>query len=197
MMKYYIEVTLIPDLENNIYFLWEKIYPQLHLQLVKGKNKAENSEIGVSFPEHNPRFLGKKIRLFSQEESQLEAFSINECLAKFNDYVHIKSIQAVPEEITHYANFYRVQVKSNVERLMRRSIKNGKCTQEEAASKFDGLTNKETNLPYIQLKSNSNGEPFKLFIDCYKQPSKKTQQSKQKQDFNCYGLSKTATVPIF
>lgn len=196
-MKYYIEVTLIPDLENNIYFLWEKIYPQLHLQLVAGKNKAGSSDIGFSFPEYHAKFLGKKIRLFAQEKSQLEAFSINDCLAKFNDYVHIKSIQAVPEEITHYANFYRLQVKSNAERLMRRSVKNGKCTPEEVGLKLETLTDKETNLPYIKLKSQTNGESFKLFIDCYKQPSEKNQQIDQYQSFNCYGLSKHATVPIF
>ena len=196
-MKYYIEVTLIPDSENTIYFLWKNIYPQLHLQLVKNKNNIGNSAIGVSFPDYKPRFLGKKIRLFSQEESQLEAFSVNECLEKFKDYVHIKSIQAVPNEITHYANFYRVQVKSNVERLIRRSVKNRKCTPTEAMTIFEGVSDKETNLPYIQMKSNSNGESFKLFIDCYQQPCEKNQPPKQKNYFNCYGLSKHATVPVF
>ncbi len=197
MIKYYIEITLIPDLENNIYFLWEKIYPQLHLQLVTGKNKAGNSDIGFSFPEYHYKFLGKKIRLFAQEESQLDAFSINDCLAKFNDYVHIKSIQTVPDEITHYANFYRVQVKSNVERLMRRSVKNGKCSPQEARLKLNHLADKETNLPYIQMKSKSHGEPFKLFIDCYKQPSEKNQSFDKGDGFNCYGLSKYVSVPVF
>ncbi len=196
-MKYYIEVTLIPDSENTIYFLWKKIYPQLHLQLVKNKNNAGNSEIGVSFPDYKSRFLGKKIRLFAQEESQLETFSLNECLAKFKDYVHIKSIQTVPNEITHYANFYRVQVKSNVERLIRRSVKNSKCTPTEAITRFEGISDKETDLPYIKMKSQSNGESFKLFIECYQQPCEKNQCLDKNKEFNCYGLSKLATVPVF
>jgi len=34
-MKWYIDLTLLPESEIPIYFLWEKVYQQLHLALVE------------------------------------------------------------------------------------------------------------------------------------------------------------------
>lgn len=192
MMKYYIEITLLPDAEIGINFLWEKVYSRLHGRLVAIKDGAGNSSIGVSFPEYQSRFLGKKLRLFAQDKVHLENFNVQKVFNYLSDYVHLMRIKEVPEDkIAGYVSFQRVQVKSNIERLMRRSIRNGKLTLGQAKQRLRKLSTKETELPYIQINSQSTGKRFRLFIACQEQGEIKAGV------FNSYGLSKQSSVPIF
>ena len=51
-MKYYQEVTLLPNEEITPNFLWSKVYNQLHLALADVKNKNGIDGIGISFPQY-------------------------------------------------------------------------------------------------------------------------------------------------
>ena len=66
-MNYYQDITLLPDAEANIGFLWEKVFQQVHLALVEKKNPHGKSGIAVSFPGYgNKGFpLGNKLRLLA------------------------------------------------------------------------------------------------------------------------------------
>lgn len=51
-MKFYQELTLLPQDEINIYFLWSKTFQQIHLGLVEMQDDQKRVPIGLSFPEY-------------------------------------------------------------------------------------------------------------------------------------------------
>jgi len=195
-MNYYQDITLLPDAEIGPHFLWQKFYQQIHLAFVEMKDEAEKVSVGISFPEYfyvdsDKKSLGKKLRIFSPEKNQLENLDIRKWLSRLSDYVHVTSIREVPEKISAYACFSRVQVKSNVERLARRKAQHEKINLEEAMKKLEKVERETSSLPFIHLRSLSGGQDFRLFI-------KKTVMDKPVEgSFSLYGLSSTATVPDF
>lgn len=95
-MKFYQEITLIPDEEIAPYFLWSKVYTQLHIALADVKNTHGIDEIGVSFPQY--RFekqgnktwatLGVKLRVFAQSEEALNKLNLAKWLERLS-LIHI------------------------------------------------------------------------------------------------------------
>jgi CRISPR-associated endonuclease Csy4 len=193
-MQHYIDITLLPNDEIGHYFLWGKLYQQVHLALVE----QGQEQVGVSFPEYSkdqPR-LGRKLRLFARDEQQLIQLNLSKWLNRLADYCHISSIRTVPTEVK-YVIFSRMQNITNPERLARRRAKRKSETFEQAMMHFSGFKESFTTLPFVELQSLStsvDGEKnhkFKLFIDrhfCSKA---------QIGAFSSYGLSKTATIPWF
>ena len=196
-MKYYLELTLLDSSDFSLYELWSQFYGQVHLALVEAKNQEQKVSVGVSFPQYrfNPEkklgFLGTKLRLFAQTEEELNQLNIKKWLEQLVDYVHITSIRPVPEEkITGYACFKRKQPKTNAERLARHRVKRGDVSFDEALARYSNVVT-TTDLPFIQLKSLTSGQPFKLFIE--KQPAEQSPS----QIFSTYGLSSESAVPEF
>lgn len=215
-MKYYQDITLLPDAEANLGFLWHKVYQQIHIALADNKIAENCSAIGLSIPEYcNTKSkvsafpLGKKIRLMAEEQSQLEKIDIAHWLKRFQDYVHIKSIQSVPTGITKYACFTRKHVKGeartakSIESKAKHQAEKFNVSYEECLKKLkDNVSlNKRESLPFIQVRSLSSNETqggrlFPMFIKM------ELVDTKQVNHFNCYGLSlkeegKEATVPWF
>ncbi len=199
-MKYYLDITLLPDTEIALGFIWFKVYQQVHIALAENKNDDNQSNIALSFPQYyekNKIFpLGNKLRLLSPTAELLEKLSITTWLKRFVDHTHITSIKAVPESVTQHACFSRKQFTTNLSRLARRRAKRHEETFEQALQHYASFKDKETKLPYINVKSLTKDEQFKLFIDC--------ELSKEAKgcDFTCYGLSarekeNQATVPWF
>lgn len=192
-MNYYQEITLIDHAEISPYFIWSKLYTQLHLALAEVKNNEHQITIGVSFPEYCYKHgagkssvitLGKKLRIFANQQEQLEKLALKAKLERLADYVHITSIRPVPQnKITGYVSFHRKHIKSNAERLARRRVnKVGDISFEEAIQRYrNSITT--SDLPYIQLKSLSNEHSFKLLIE------KKQGEKSNSIEFNSYGLS--------
>lgn len=200
-MNYYIEVTLIGNDKFSPYELWSQLYPQLHLTLVEVKNADNKVNIGFSFPQyrfHQDKgvgFIGTKLRLFAESESDLKQLDIRKWLDRLEDYVHITSIREVPSDIKGYAIYKRKQVKTNAQRLARHRVKRGDICFDEALARYSNVVT-TTNLPYIEMKSLSTSDQqsekrFKLFIE--KQPAEKTET----QVFSTYGLSSVSSVPEF
>jgi CRISPR-associated endonuclease Csy4 len=202
-MKYYLDLTLIPDAETPIYFLWEKLYQQIHLALVDQAAEAEGqkiSDIGVSFPQYRQykkHPLGKTLRLLSSQQAQLESIESGNFLTRLRDYIHCKSIKPVPDKITMYVCFSREHIKGNMERLARRRAKNLGIEYDQALAYFQQPSRtqsekKQLDLPYVYLNSQTTGQRFPLFIR-----REERSQNAQSKTFNCYGLSKVTTVPVF
>lgn len=196
-MQHYVEITLLPTDDIGHYFLWSKIYQQLHLALVE-LTAGQGGNVGFSFPEYSakqPR-LGRKVRVFAPSEAQLVQFNSQKWLERLSDYCHISSIRAVPEK-TEYAIFNRKQCVNNPERLARRRAKRKGETFEQALAHFAGFDGEFSSLPFVALESLSTAPAadanhrFKLFID------QKIVSQPQEGSFNCYGLSNTATIPWF
>lgn len=192
-MKHYIDITLLPDLETPLYFLWEKVYPQLHLALVEIKESNNKANVGVSFPFYDEKQhqLGCKLRVFAPSYELLEKLNMNQWLSRLSDYVHISSIKAVPEKITGYAVFMRVQLKTNNARLARRKAKRDNMSLQQALAYFEGHQEKTSRLPYVQIKSCLTEQRYRLLIAQVERSHQVT------EGFSCYGLSRQSTVPVF
>ena len=198
-MKYYIDITLLPDNEITLGFIWQKVYQQVHIALAENKIIENVSAIALAFPqytqskENKGEFpLGSKLRIFASNQDQLDKLEIVNWLKRFRDHTHITSIKMVPDNINEYVCVKRKQFKTNLSRLARRRAKRKNETFEEALQHYATFNDKLTKLPFINVSSLSKKEQFKLFID----------QTKVdvpiKGNFNCYGLSKEkSTVPWF
>lgn len=196
-MKYYQDIALLPDAEANLGFLWHKVYQQIHLALADNKIAENQSVVAVSFPDYGAKqfSLGDKLRLFADTQVQLEKMNINQWLSRLTDYTHVKPIKPAPEAINQYACFRRKQFKSNLLKEAERRAKYKNESLEAALAHFAHYE-KESALPYINMTSlsmedNNSPRNFKLFV------VRELFDKAQSGIFNCYGLSKTATVPWF
>lgn len=200
-MKFYREITLM-DQEGLIpYFIWSKLYGQLHIAFAEHKNDQGKVPFGLSFPEYqydlnNGKIrLGKKLRIFAKTEEELQALDLSKWLSRLMDYVHIQSIKPVPEKVDGYAVYQRHQVKGNPQRLARRYAKRHDVSYEEALATYQSMNIQKTNLPYVQMKSLSKDQMFKLFIEKTVVDSESTEAR-----FTTYGLNAKDsffTVPEF
>lgn len=200
-MDYYIDIKLLTDTEITLGFIWQKVYLQIHLALVEKRDENNKLSIGLSFPnyqeEHFP--LGSILRIFTETKEELENLDLNHWLTRLLDYIELSPIREVPKDIKTFASFGRKQFKSNAEirRLAKRHAKRNNISEEQALSLYANTEEKykklkeKNKLPFINIKSLSNGHPIKIFI------VRKESSKENKGLFNTYGLSKTSTVPIF
>ena len=198
-MKFYIEITLLPNAEVGTNFLLPKVFQQLHLALVEIKNPQNQVPIGISFPEYvgdkKAGIVGSKIRLFAKDESTLTKFDAIKWLSRLSDYVHLTDIRPVPEKLKGYAIYQRHQPKTNndstIKRLTTRRAKREGISFEEALKHYDNMPSKTVSLPFIHIKSLSGDREFCLWI-------KKTETSETSHStYSTYGLSPKSAVPEF
>ena len=192
-MNYYQEISLLPNAEINLYFIWQKLFQQIHIALVENKTAGNVSAIGVAFPEYNVEkySLGKKLRLFAEDEKSLEQMHFEKWFNRLSDYVHLTHIKPVPEKLAGHACFKHIKLKGNKEKLAIRRAKRKGETLQQALSHFENFKEQRSNLPYINMTSQTNGQRFRLFIE------KQAMEQPQTGLYSCYGLSNTTTVPLF
>lgn len=198
-MNYYQEIKLLPDLEVGVYFLWQKIFLQIHLALVALKDSNDKVPVGISFPEYNEGndentpLIGSVIRIFGESDKILAKLNIKQALRRFCDYVYISEVRAVTNP-KGYATFVRWSGDQNPERLARRRAKRHNISFEEAMAYYRNFKPKNTP-PYIQMKSLSGERDFRLYI------KKNIVEKPVEGKFSTYGLGvqkeAVATVPIF
>ncbi len=215
MLNYYQELSLLPQEEIPIHFLWSKVFQQIHLGLVEMQDEQGRVPIGLSFPGYVTgekfSFLGGKLRLFADDEATLDQFNASQWLSRLDDYMHCTGIRPVPEKITGYAIYQREQLKTNKERLARRYAKRHNMDYETALNgtidlltdkvpantdykmhfRYCDMPQKNVPTPFIRLKSVSSEQMFCLWIKktVVAEPSGTT--------FSSYGLSAVSTVPEF
>ena len=63
---------------------------------------------------------------------------------------------------------------------------------QEALQRIPDEVAQMVDLPFVQLRSTSTGQSFRLFIE-----QGATQDNPTLGDFNAYGLSQRATIPWF
>ena len=170
-MKVYQEITIIPDDDNAPYFLWSKLYNQLHIALADVANTHGIRTIGVAFP--NYRYverdgkafatLGSRLRIFAPSCDELEKLNLAKWLDRLTDYVHIKAIADVGERATGnvVVERYRYQdLGKQVERFAR--FKN--LTVEQALEHCLAYKKQPRTYPFIELFSQTNQVPYRLYI---------------------------------
>jgi CRISPR-associated endonuclease Csy4 len=200
-MKYYLDITLLPDAEANLGFLWQKVFQQVHIALVDNKIGDNESAVALSIINYGDKDfpLGNQLRLLANTEQALQKLDIHRWLNRLSDYCHIKPIKTVPTDVTQYACFKRKPVKSIEKKAQRRAVHLNKPYDEVLAYLRKENRFEECKLPFINVESQQTkkrlelGESpfFLIFIE--RVLADKLVDGK----FDCYGLSKTATVPWF
>ncbi|MEW5560012.1 type I-F CRISPR-associated endoribonuclease Cas6/Csy4 [Enterobacter asburiae] len=184
-MESYLEIRVLSDPEFGEEMLMAALMAKLHRALgARGKG-----DIGVSFPQVNIK-PGDRLRVHGTAVGlqELEATNWRKGL---NDYVICSGIQNVPINAL-WRTVSRVQPKGNPERLMRRSVRKGWMTQEEAERRLQTMSPSTLTLPFLQMKSLSNNNPFRLFIR-----HGEITEHQVTGEFSSYGLSAVATIPWF
>lgn len=184
-MDYYVNIRIFPNIEFSDSILMNEIFSHLHNALVA----SGQCDIGVSFPNVD-KTLGDILRLHGNKPS-LEILLAMPWISRLIDYIEVSGITKIPANV-NYRIVKRIQAKSSIERLIRRSVQKGWLTEEEAVRRVANGSEKKLSLPYLSIKSLSTGQKFRLFIEhgpVVASPSLGT--------FNAYGLSSNATIPWF
>ena len=188
-MNCYQEITLIPDdVGVSVSFLWSKVFFQLHLLLANEKEKRGKGIFAVSFPQYQEKTLGNKVRIWAENQEDLEALNIQHVLHRFQGYIHITSVRNIGKK-HGWAIYKRYQPDSSIYQKAKRYSKRHNISYEEACNIMK--SKKREQYPYIQLHSASNQQKFSLFI------KKIVVDEKHIQSFSAYGLSTNSTVPEF
>lgn len=184
-MNHYVDIRVLPSPDFSVSILMNELFSRLHKALVA----FGQGEVGVSFPNVN-KTLGELLRLHGPQLS-LQRLMATSWINGFIDYVTVSGISPIPANVS-YRIVRRIQVKSSSERLMRRSVRKGWLTEEEAALKISNRCEKSLSLPYLRVKSQSTEQAFRLFIE-----HGPIVPNPVIGVFSAYGLSSNATIPWF
>lgn len=187
-MSHFIDVQISIDPEFTVNQLLAALYAKLHRVL----SQQRITTIGVAFPGYNGRapHLGRCLRLFGPADDLLRLMAQN-WLTGLRDHVTVSEVTTIPVNITH-RTLRRVQAKSSPERLRRRLVRRHSITEKQAYEQIPDTAAERLQLPFIKLKSSSNGRTFYLYLRLGEPLPEMIAGS-----FNAYGLSSDATVPWF
>lgn len=187
-MDHYIDLRLRPDPELVSTHVMDTLFSKLHLALAT----RQAGDVGISFPGvvAGRTGLGDMMRLHGGAKT-LEALMGTQWLAGLLDYVHAGSLAAVPGDTPHRV-VRRVQAKSSAERIRRRQMRRHGYDEGQARDRVPNSVERMLALPYVNLRSASTAQVFRLFIE--HGPLLAVPQTGR---FSLYGLSPQATVPWF
>ena len=189
-MDHHIDITLLPDVDFMPNMLLGALYNKLHRGLVT----MNTNRVAVSFPAYQgkgkKKHLGDVLRLHGNK-ANLQTLMETNWLRGMNDHIAKTEIQPVPAA-QQYLQVKRVQCKSNVERLRTRYMKRKNVSRAEAIKALPDEIEKTLDLPFVNVKSASTDQQFRLFIN-----QVAVEQANPDATFNCYGLSPQGTVPSF
>lgn len=188
LTSHYADIHLLPDPELAPHHLTAAMFTKLHLALMAMGTDA----IGITFPgyQKSPPQLGDKLRLVGPADALLLLLSAP-CLGAMRDHLRISTVLPVPAGVEH-RNLRRVQAKSSPARLRRRQIKRHGLSEAEALAQVPDSAAERLRLPFVQVRSASTGQTFRLFLDLGP-----AQPPSSEGNFNAYGLSSSRTVPWF
>ena len=187
-MDHYIDLRLLSDPEVSQPHLMGALFSKLHRALVAQRSQ----HIGISFPavQTEPPWLGDCLRLHGDQAALAELMALN-WLTGMRDHVHATAVLAVPPEAS-FRVVSRVQAKSNPERLRRRQMRRHGLDAAQALVRVPDTAAERLDLPYVQLRSQSTKQSFRLFIR-----HGALLETVTPGTFGAYGLSATATIPWF
>ncbi len=194
MTSHYINIRLLRDPESTPEQLLGVLFGKLHSALVE----LETGEVGISLPKHSAESTGDLLRLHGSREA-LETLQAQNWLQGLRDYVLCLPIAPVPEDCA-FCVVSRVQTDSNPDRqrrrLTRRLMEREQLDESSALAlatqRIPDRAAQFCDLPWIEMRSGSSGQRFRLFIKHHRPINTPTPGT-----FSTYGLSATATVPWF
>ena len=206
-MKVYLDITILPDGDISLAFLWEKLYDALHRSLVEIKDEHNLVPIAAAFPQYQPvtdkppgsHPLGRKLRLLAMLPEDLQKLNLADALSGLKDYLHLTGIRDVPQSVNTYVSFRRHQTKSSNERLARRKAKRQGLSFEQALAQLEARNKGRiafSRAPFIRIKSASTGQKFRLMIEQIG-PGSTPSPAAQPPRFSTYGLGSACPLPQF
>lgn len=191
MTTHYINIILLPDPEFSHAHLLGALVAKLHRALAQG----QTTDIGVSYPQHigqplTKRTLGAVLRLHGTPGA-LQRLMGQDWLKGMRDHTRVGELLPAPANAQH-RTVRRHQFKTNADRLRRRRMQRKGETAEQAAAAIPDTVERRPDLPFVQLRSSSTGQPFCLCVE-----HGYLQQMPVAGAFNAYGLGTWATVPWF
>jgi len=187
-MKYYIDIMIRPDPELKTSMLMGTLFNKLHQILVLLKSNT----IAVSFPEYQVTTLGRTLRIHA-DKCSLQALMGTPWLNGMDNCIRKTKINHIPEN-TRFISVRRKQNKyANIARLRRRYMKRHQVSEHDAIKAMPDALKKTLSCPYVHIRSSSTQQPSFPFYVAQKEMS----AAVLSKDFNCYGLSQTASVPWF
>lgn len=188
-MDHYLDIRLLPDPEIPAAALMSELVGRLHRALA-GPGGAGTSHVGTSFPQAQAHSLGGTMRLHGTPEA-LTPLHAMPWLRGLSEHVSVGDIRQIPITARH-RTVRRVQAKSNPARLRRRLMQRHGFDEAEALRRIPDTLAQHVDLPFVQLRSTSTGQSFRLFIE-----HGPIVDAPRTGDFSTYGLSDHATVPWF
>ena len=183
-MDHYVDIKVLPDPEFKETVLLNALFSKLHRAL----GQVAEGRVGVSFPEVK-KILGDKVRLHGTQADLTKLMDTN-WLQGLRDYCHQSEIKKIPERVS-YKTVRRVQAKS-AQNKRKRSIAKGWISEAEAIESIPDTQQKILKLPFLQIKSLSNGNPMRIYVD-----HSKELENAVSGTFTSYGFSSSATIPWF
>lgn len=183
-MDSYIEITLLPDPEFPAPILMSAVYAKLHKRLFDMRSR----HIGVSFPDAK-QHLGDRLRIHGSNQDLMQFQSV-EWLAGMRGFCSISNVLLISEP-HQFINVSRWQPNMSQAKL-RRLIKRGSISTNEQSTYVEKMMRCKYNTPFVELKSTTNGERYRRYF-CIG----KAQDQKVDGEFDAFGLSQSATVPLF
>ena len=186
-MDHYLDVSFDASVDFPLVHQMTSFYQGLHLYLVNTR-----AQLGVTFPEMQLRGrspLGSLIRLHGTRDA-LTVFIGNPSLSRIRSPFRLSEIEKTPL-LSQPRTFWRHQPKSIVQ-MRKRAIKRHGLTEAQAIERYPSDMHEQSSQPYLELRSLSTHQTFKLFF-VKGNPKSETVTG----DFNTYGLSPTATLPWF
>lgn len=193
-MNYYQDIKISPDTEMRENKLLNMVFTKLH----KALYDLNTSDIGISFPQAKKN-LGCVVRIHSNQ-NRLNELQAKNWLGGLSGYCKISAILSVPNEIKGHQTLCRIRQTMTDTKLKKR-VEYQKSTgildtRDKEKTYIKQYKNKmfATSLdnPYLELQSTSTSNKYRLYIQFGQ-----LQSTAVAGEFNQFGLSKTATVPIF
>jgi len=199
-MKYYIDITLLPSDDIGVHFLWSKVMMQVHLALVEVQDANKKVSVAVSFPQYREKsdkrsgFIGNKLRLLAQHENEFERLNIQKWLNRLDDYVHVKAVTPVPNNIKQYERYNLPRKLGSPASLITRRMKRHSETREQATAHFADyeMDPKVKALPFIKMKSLGSDNSFNMAIK-----QRTSELNDEPYLFNTYGINSKVALPKF
>ena len=180
-MQYYIEFRAKPSEDIAPEIIISQVFSLCHVEIAK----LNTGDVGVSFPGAHTS-IGSTMRVHGSKDAL--AMVAASCRS-VSDYCNISGCKEVPPDAT-WRLIKRVQPTLSAAKL-RRLVKRGSITQQEADERLSNTS--MLFHPYLQLRSASTNQNFRLFI--IQSPIESVVETDAISCFNSYGLG--GAVPWF
>jgi CRISPR-associated endonuclease Csy4 len=186
-MTHFQDCILHGDEETSSVHVMSALVQRLHLALVRNKSLG----VGLTFPVYylERATFGNVVRLHATP-NELGLLADTDWVGHLASHVEVKPIRPLPAK-TKFVQVRRIQPKASSPRLVRRAAKRKGISLAEAERLYLAFAPPELRLPFLELRSASTAQVFRLYIE------QTEVLTRVDGTFNRYGLSRTATLPLF